>query len=384
VAVLDWLQQLLGGGDPEAAGAAQASTAMQPMTQPWLDKVLSGEMARSGIQDVNDAFASRDPVALAGSFGPSPLGIRAFHGSPHSFDQFDLGKIGTGEGAQAYGHGLYFAESEPTALSYRNALSGNKPLSQWEGSPLQTRQDWFGTIDKVAQDDWRLAKMIEAAGGPGGVRGAVSTFEPYTRNPGADGAAWAAATKKFLEGAGPDAKGHMYEVDINAKPEDFLNWDKPLSAQPQVQQKLADAGVINPRSSLLEVLDRANTQTGSQIYESPKLVPGGYRDPKAAAAALNEMGIPGVRYSDQGSRGYQIVPPSYTGEQWRVVNHNNQVVAKTPTEQGVQDWMAQNATSNYAVFDDKIIQIMRRYGLLPPLAAGGLLAAPGQGEAAQP
>jgi GNAT superfamily N-acetyltransferase len=32
-------------------------------------------------------------------------GIRAYHGSPHDFERFDSSKIGTGEGAQAYGHG---------------------------------------------------------------------------------------------------------------------------------------------------------------------------------------------------------------------------------------------------------------------------------------
>src|SRR4029079_2118814 len=45
--------------------------------------------------------------------------IRAYHGSPHDFDKFDLSKIGTGEGAQAYGHGLYFAENEGAATGCR-------------------------------------------------------------------------------------------------------------------------------------------------------------------------------------------------------------------------------------------------------------------------
>jgi hypothetical protein len=216
----------------------------------------------------------------------------------------------------------------------------------------------------------------------------VSTFEPYTRNLGADGAAWAAATKKFLEGAGPDAKGHMYEVDINAKPEDFLNWDKPLSAQPQVQQKLADAGVINPRSSLLEVLDRANTQTGSQIYESPKLVPGAYRDPQAASAALSEMGIPGVRYLDQGSRQprYQVTSnrPDFPAPTFQTMA-DAQMRADYMRRRGYEPEIKElPGSSNYAIWTPEIVTIMRRYGLLPPLAAGGLLAAPGQGEAAQP
>ena len=39
-------------------------------------------------------------------------GIEAYHGSPYDFDKFKTEAIGTGEGAQAYGQGLYFAESE--------------------------------------------------------------------------------------------------------------------------------------------------------------------------------------------------------------------------------------------------------------------------------
>lgn len=33
----------------------------------------------------------------------------AYHGTPHRFDEFSLDAIGTGEGAQAHGWGLYFA-----------------------------------------------------------------------------------------------------------------------------------------------------------------------------------------------------------------------------------------------------------------------------------
>jgi ADP-Ribosyltransferase in polyvalent proteins len=50
--------------------------------------------------------------------------IKAYHGSPHDFERFDLSKIGTGEGAQAYGHGLYFAENPKVAEEYRRALAG--------------------------------------------------------------------------------------------------------------------------------------------------------------------------------------------------------------------------------------------------------------------
>lgn len=47
----------------------------------------------------------------------------AFHGSPHKFEKFDLGAIGTGLGAQAHGWGLYFAENKEVAAEYRRKLT---------------------------------------------------------------------------------------------------------------------------------------------------------------------------------------------------------------------------------------------------------------------
>lgn len=47
--------------------------------------------------------------------------LEAWHGSPHTFDQFSMDAIGTGEGAQAFGHGLYFADAEDVAKGYRYA-----------------------------------------------------------------------------------------------------------------------------------------------------------------------------------------------------------------------------------------------------------------------
>jgi len=72
-----------------------------------------------------DQFISLDSQSLSPRFGgllsqPVNLaddGIIAYHGSPHSFDKFSMDKIGTGEGAQAYGHGLYFSDVEDVAKS---------------------------------------------------------------------------------------------------------------------------------------------------------------------------------------------------------------------------------------------------------------------------
>ena len=47
----------------------------------------------------------------------------AWHGTPHDFDAFDLGGIGTGEGAQAHGWGLYFAQDRKVSQGYKERLS---------------------------------------------------------------------------------------------------------------------------------------------------------------------------------------------------------------------------------------------------------------------
>ena len=88
-----------------------------------------------------------------------PPGIVAYHGSPHSFDQFDTSKIGTGEGAQAYGHGLYFAEKEGTAQSYRDALSQN--LNQTESASYRDASSRKAAADAAMTElHWQNASKI--------------------------------------------------------------------------------------------------------------------------------------------------------------------------------------------------------------------------------
>lgn len=48
------------------------------------------------------------------------------HGTPHDFSKFELEKIGTGEGAQAFGYGLYFTDGSKIAEQYAKKLSEDK------------------------------------------------------------------------------------------------------------------------------------------------------------------------------------------------------------------------------------------------------------------
>ena len=84
------------------------------------------------------------PVDMADAPDPVPMlmdtmpmaGITAFHGSPHKFSKFDMSKIGTGEGAQAYGHGLYFAENPKVAKDYKEKLGNLPNMIHYDGTPL--------------------------------------------------------------------------------------------------------------------------------------------------------------------------------------------------------------------------------------------------------
>ena len=319
----------------------------------------SGWPTQAGAVDAAQQFGN---ALLMGTTAPGdvpPPGILAYHGSPHSFDQFDASKIGTGEGAQAYGHGLYFAEKEGTAQQYRDQLAGKNAGFEWNGQPVPPGQPAYDLIDTLGNQDWRLGKIAEQAA-KYGPRNAVDTFEPHTRNA-PDGPEWQAAMDQFKQGAGKSATGSMYEVNIGADPQHFLDWDKPLSEQhPVVQDKLRAIGAVpdpaevNTAGHFGYSLNEFKTLTpeyqreliaklpenhadytrnarGSEIYHEG-------RDPVAAAQALQAAGIPGIRYLDQGSRG------------------------------------AGQGTHNYVVFDAATIDILRKYGIAGLIAGGGAAA----------
>lgn len=199
--------------------------------------------------------------ALLGPIGMAGV-IKAYHGSPHRFSKFSMDKIGTGEGAQAYGHGLYLAEAQDVAQSY---------------------------IPKSGSPSWR-GKTVNSYGMDGSIQYADGTIGKVSD------AEWG-AFRKAME-SGPRT-GNLYKVDL---PDDaiarMLDWDKPLSQQaPGVQkavQGVWDANFIKMvKSGKVPALADAN---GSDVYtalgKSPEM-----------AAQLRQAGIPGIRYLDGGSRG---------------------------------------------------------------------------------
>jgi hypothetical protein len=215
-----------------------------------------------------------------------PQGFDVWHGSPHNFDQFDISKIGTGEGAQVYGHGLYFAENPNVAKGYRDQLAGNHLA---DGTPLD-----FSNPDHVA------ASFLHDYGPDAAPRVLESdaSLSPTQK----------AAVLERLSNPSEipmiSGDGYLYQSRINADPERFIDWDKPLADQsPIVRDAFARYG-IGPTEQY-EVL--SNKIGGpSTTVTKPVDVSDAYSRLGAhdkASSVLRDAGIPGIRYLDQHSRG---------------------------------------------------------------------------------
>lgn len=221
--------------------------------------------------------------------GRNQAGAIVYHGSPHKFDAFDSSKIGTGEGAQAYGHGLYFAESPDVAKSYQTALAGTT-VPDIEGMASKIG------IPKISADT-RVEIMRQAKDGvPSDVAAKRLTYaSTELRNQPVEKLQSLIDQYREAKNFG----GSLYKVDL---PDEaiakMLDWDKPLSQQsPEVQALLRNAG-INPEQLLMSSGKDIVKGSDSLLFKD-FIKRSGHKNMEGL---LNQSGIPGIRYLDGGSR----------------------------------------------------------------------------------
>jgi hypothetical protein len=258
----------------------------------------------------------------------SPLTV--FHGSPHKFSKFDASKIGTGEGAQAYGHGLYFAENPAVASGYRGSVT---KFDIPDKSPLK------GIVTLIASRGEEGEVLARNA-----YKDLGENLEPTIKQ-----------AKKIVE-----EQSSLYTVDLpDEQIAKMLDWDKPLSQQSKyVKDALSRIGITVDEKRVGEfddaLLSALSTDkpsslpkqpinpTGEQIYKkltkpdarvnvaqsaissgddpiwalktfypgitdeqiNQTLAAAKKRSPDVITSSiLKDAGIPGIRYLDQGSRG---------------------------------------------------------------------------------
>lgn len=291
--------------------------------------VLMGGQSPEFDQAVADSFDAAGGISVGSAVAPKPsnalnMGIKAYHGSPHSFDKFSMEKLGTGEGAQAYGDGLYFTENENIAKGYRDALTDPEQVkirindkhipSVWVEDLRSTFPEMYKGLNEADQDvmDSLLGTMESAYS----VQDAANAAESVG---GRAKALFNQRVKPFVTKpeVGP---GSMYEVDINADPEKFLDWHKPLNEQtPYVKEALGGGIDLNDWGH----------KTGEDLVK--------YGLANSHRPFLMERDIPGIKYlANDGSRS------------------------------------AGEGARNYVVFDDSLIDIIKKYGIAGLLGGGGL------------
>ena len=95
---------------------------------------------------------------LGATFNDIQRMVMAFHGSPHSFDKFTTEKIGTGEGAQAFGWGLYFTDIKSIAETYAKQLGKIKLKQQYKGNDVVPQSAIDGAAGILNNTEYKTIK----------------------------------------------------------------------------------------------------------------------------------------------------------------------------------------------------------------------------------
>ncbi len=187
----------------------------------------------------------------------------AYHGSPYLFDKFDIDKVGTGQGAQAYGQGMYFAENPAVAERFTESTAKISPR-------LRMAYDEAG-------GDWVKAEQIAQEKAKKDLTWQNIPLEA-----------------KSLP------KGNLYKVDIPDKDiPKMLQWDKPFDKQTSdikniVKNIWKENNIPGDPTKL----------TGEGIYRSVVSLTSAKRMAAGESTSmdLSNYGIKGIKYLDAKSR----------------------------------------------------------------------------------
>lgn len=238
-------------------------------TQPRLpgaESVRDQEITPPAVAELRDAFDLTAPPETDET--QTEMFQPVYHGSPHIFDRFSLQHIGTGEGAQSFGWGLYFAGRKEIAEHYRSKLTADAfrlqlaALSDEDNEilPESVRLDLSGRFGaafaspqaalRAYLSDYadRIKVLRTRLAGEEGVHVTVTPADRNRAERALPRYEQILSVLTKLEAAGdltmrPETPGRVYKVEI---PEDdvMLHWDRPASEQPEaVRQALKSLGV---------------------------------------------------------------------------------------------------------------------------------------------
>jgi len=350
-------------------------------------------------------FLSADKARLArmGEEG----GIEMLHASPvNNIKQFSLSKLGTGQGAATFGHGLYQAESplvsgpggkydvEMTNKAIRRA---NVPLSRpWKDEDMAELLTNLRNKNRdLSNDD--LAEMFAQRAQEQAQRGGYGN-SPIKR----DAGTMLSDIQKIDQN-----KGGVYRNEIQASPEQFLHGDLPFADQPPIvqsalrslverrpqnpsnkmyrqMQSIAESDFADPNTKGTDFLDSVS-QLLKWDVPSAKMIPiasdgrafmlpdKGQSNALRGIKALRQRGVVGNLYRDAESR---YLPDAVQSDMLRLERAQQQLQSPDEYDRmlGLHDisfreprfkeMLSKPVTYNSVTFSPSRIKILERLGLL--------------------
>jgi hypothetical protein len=272
----DWMQQK-GLTRPVQQGAASVAGETASLLSPVIAAAKAPQIAKGLLQGAENLAAPRTMNPQTGAI--------VWHGSPHKFDKFDSSKIGAGEGAQAYGHGLYLAESPDVAKSYLAA--GQSMTAKSRPQEMVARAIDASGGDEKASIQWLQQRLKSSPKEYQGIYSeAISGFDNLK------------------------PQSALYKVDLpDEQIARMLDWELPLSQQSNAIQNIARSADIKtaPGSKASGIIkawregrDVGVVPKGGDLHHA--MTNFGKTEPASFAEMLRNSGIPGIHYLDEGSR----------------------------------------------------------------------------------
>ena len=200
------------------------------------------------------------------------------HGSPHKFDKFSTEKIGTGEGAQVFGWGLYFTDLDSIA---RNYADNSNLIERYLNFIYE-----FGVPDRFYQIPENKRQNKESL---------IKYINEQIK--GFEGNIFQQKEWNKLKNAIESYNSSIYKVSIyKGKSPDqytFLEWDKSVSQE--IFKKINDLAISKNDVIIKMLSEGINTKNieGSALYKNLSRQLG---SDKAASLFLLEAGIDGIKY----------------------------------------------------------------------------------------
>lgn len=254
----------------------------------------------------------------------------ALHASPYNFEKFDISHLGKGEGAQAFGHGLYFSDIDNPRINehYLDKFTNRDPVFR---------------NGKFNSEGWSVAGSEFNESDPSHIASALMHFYGEEGKDPAKASnyarMWASDAEMMTDDASipvnfnkaadlidsgdviqlegmKDRRAINYKADLPFEKEDLLHWELPLDQQPEmVKKSISSLGIDdeflkkNPTGEAIYTklsqmhADPINQTEGwgninQSLWRGDELI----GNEKKASQALLKNGIPGIAYYDSNSR----------------------------------------------------------------------------------